>query len=97
MSLKGLVPNEDLSAGKEYAEPVGCVKCNKTGYIGRVGIYEVLEVTERVRHAIMRRETADRIREVAKSEGMTTMLLDGLEKASKGVTSIAEVLRVIHE
>jgi type IV pilus assembly protein PilB len=96
-SLKGLVPNQDLGSSKEFAEPVGCAKCNKTGYIGRIGIYEVLEVTERIRHAIMRRENADRIRAIAQSEGMTTMLLDGLEKAGAGVTSIAEVLRVIRE
>lgn len=80
-----------------FSEPVGCAKCNNTGYIGRVGIYEVLEMSEKVRHMIMQRENADMIRKAAADDGMTTMLEDGLRKASEGITSIAEVLRVIHE
>ncbi|OGL67234.1 hypothetical protein A2856_04240 [Candidatus Uhrbacteria bacterium RIFCSPHIGHO2_01_FULL_63_20] len=97
VSLHGLVSAATLAKFTEFAEPVGCSKCNKTGFVGRVGIYEVLEVSERVRHAIMRRENADRIRSVAMEEGMTTMLEDGLYKAGQGITSIGEVLRVIHE
>lgn len=96
-SLAPLVPPKLLASFKEFAEPVGCAVCNKTGYVGRVGIYEVLEVTENIRHMIMRRENADEIRKAAVQEGMTTMLLDGLQKAAAGETSIAEVLRVIHE
>jgi len=80
-----------------FAEPVGCATCNNTGYIGRIGIYEVLEMSEKVRHMIMQRANADMIRKAAAEDGMTTMLEDGLRKASEGLTSIAEVLRVIHE
>jgi len=96
-SLSAIVPREVLDRFDAFAEPVGCQNCNNTGYVGRVGIYEVLEVTERVRHMIMREENADRIRKTAVEEGMTTMMVDGLEKAARGITSIAEVLRVIHE
>ena len=83
--------------GATFSEPVGCAKCNNAGYAGRVGIYEVLEMSEKVRHMIMQRENADMIRKAAAEDGMTTMLEDGLRKASEGLTSIAEVLRVIHE
>ncbi len=95
-SLKGFIPAGFFARFKEFAEPAGCDKCNNVGYAGRVGIYEVLEMSERIRHMIMRRETADTIRKTAVEEGMTTMLMDGLRKAATGVTSIAEVLRVIH-
>ncbi len=96
-SLATIIPPSTLSKFKEFAEPKGCAQCGGSGYVGRIGIYEVLEVTEHVRHMIMKRENADEIRKAAMEEGMTTMLMDGLEKASAGVTSIAEVLRVIHE
>ena len=96
-SLSGLVPANVLAKFDSFAEPKGCKKCNNSGYIGRIGIYEVLEVTERIRHMIMQRENSDKIQKAAIEEGMTTMLVDGLAKAANGTTSIAEVLRVIHE
>jgi type II secretory ATPase GspE/PulE/Tfp pilus assembly ATPase PilB-like protein len=96
-SLSSMVPKSILDKYSSFAEPVGCAKCNKTGYVGRIGIYEVLEVTEHVRQMIMRRENADRIRKAAIEDGMQTMMIDGLEKAAQGITSIGEVLRVIHE
>ena len=95
-SLKGLIPPNFFANFKEFAEPTGCSACNSAGYVRRVGIYEVLEISERIRHMIMRRETADTLRKTAIDEGMTTMLMDGLRKAASGVTSIGEVLRVIH-
>lgn len=96
-SLKGLIPATVLDRFKLFFEPVGCDVCHGAGYAGRIGIYEVLEVTERVRHMIMRQENADAIRKVAMEEGMTPMIIDGFEKAGAGLTSIAEILRVIHE
>jgi len=67
------------------------------GYKGRVGICEVLEVTETVKALITRNATADEIEAQAKKEGMETMLEAGFVKAAQGVTSLEEVLRVIHE
>jgi type II secretory ATPase GspE/PulE/Tfp pilus assembly ATPase PilB-like protein len=72
----------------------GCKVCNKTGYLGRVGVFEVLEVTNAVRKLITEKRDADVIAQAAIAEGMNTMLDDGLEKIAKGVTTIAEVLRV---
>lgn len=71
----------------------GCPLCNNTGFEGRVGIFEVLEVTEKVRQLIMDRAHSDQIRQAAIAEGMTSMLDDGLDKARRGITTIDEVLR----
>jgi type IV pilus assembly protein PilB len=75
----------------------GCPKCDMTGFWGRIGLYEVLVVTPMVREAILHRESAKKITEIAISGGMTTMFEDGLKKVSTGETTIAEVLRTITE
>ena len=75
----------------------GCKKCNGSGYYGRVGIYEILEVTEAIREAIITRKGASDIKKIAFHEGMTTMVEDGFKKAVDGITTIEEVIRVIHE
>lgn len=72
----------------------GCKVCNKTGYAGRIGVFEVLKVTNAVRKLITEKRDADVIAQAAIDEGMTTMLDDGLNKIAKGVTTISEVLRV---
>lgn len=72
----------------------GCKVCNKTGYMGRVGVFEVLEVTVGLRKLITEKKDADMIAHEAIAEGMVTMLDDGLDKIAKGVTTLAEVLRV---
>jgi len=67
------------------------------GYKSRVGIYEVLNVTETIKELIVKRATSDAIQDQAQKEGMRTMIEDGFVKAAKGLTSIEEVLRVIME
>jgi type II secretory ATPase GspE/PulE/Tfp pilus assembly ATPase PilB-like protein len=75
----------------------GCTACNGSGYHGRVGIHEVLEVTDAIRDGITRRVSASQIKEIALHEGMTTMTEDGIQKALDGVTTVEEVLRVMRE
>ena len=72
----------------------GCKNCHFTGYAGRVGIFEVLEVTKNIRKLITERHDSDVIAAAAMAEGMMTMLDDGLIKVAKGITSIEEILRV---
>ena len=67
------------------------------GYKGRIGIYEVLPVTETIKELIIKRASADEIQKQAQKEGMRTMIEDGFIKAAQGITSIEEVLRVIIE
>jgi type II secretory ATPase GspE/PulE/Tfp pilus assembly ATPase PilB-like protein len=75
----------------------GCEQCDNTGYLGRVGINEVLVVGPEVRDAILRKASASTIKEIAIEHGMTTMFEDGLRKAVAGTTTIAEVLRTVNE
>jgi len=76
----------------------GCAVCGGTGYQGRFGIYEVLQVTETIRKIIVSPDfDLDKLRETATSEGMASMFEDGLKKAALGSTSLDEVLRVIRE
>lgn len=72
----------------------GCKNCRNTGYAGRVGIFEILEITKEIRKLITERKDADVISQQAIQEGMISMLDDGLLKVSKGITSIEEILRV---
>jgi type II secretory ATPase GspE/PulE/Tfp pilus assembly ATPase PilB-like protein len=75
----------------------GCASCDNTGYTGRIGINEVLVVGPEIRDGILRKVSASTIKEIAVEHGMTTMFEDGLQKATLGVTTIAEVLRTINE
>jgi type IV pilus assembly protein PilB len=78
----------------EAFEPVGCARCGHTGYKGRVGIYEVMTVSDEIRALTIDRASADVIRATAVQQGMRLLRDDGLEKVRLGVTSIAEVARV---
>jgi type IV pilus assembly protein PilB len=71
----------------------GCGTCNGTGYKGRVGLYEVMEISEGIRDLIMVGATAVEIKRKALEEGMLTLRMSGLEKIKNGVTTIEEVLR----
>jgi type IV pilus assembly protein PilB len=75
-------------------EPGGCVRCAQTGYRGRIGLYEVMPMTDHLRRLILEQRAADELRAAARAEGMRTLREDGLEKIRRGITSVAEVLRV---
>jgi type IV pilus assembly protein PilB len=78
----------------EPFEAVGCVRCSGTGYRGRVGLYEVMTLTEEIRALVLERRSVDEIAAVAVSQGMRRLLQDGIEKVRSGQTSIAEVGRI---
>ena len=96
-ALAAMVPPERLKGKTKFWTAKGCTECDKSGYRGRIGIHEVLEITEDIRALIMRRANASEIRGAAVKAGMTTMLEDGVEKAFAGLTTVEEVLRVFHE
>ncbi len=75
--------------------PAGCSACSKTGYKGRVALHEVMAVSETIERHTVDRVSAAVIGETARSEGMTTLRMDGWIKVYEGVTSIEEVLRVV--
>jgi len=78
-------------------QAVGCKKCNHTGYGGRIGLFEVLKMTDKLREIILREPSELKISEETKRQGMLTMKQDGILKVLEGVTSVEEVLRVAEE
>ncbi len=83
----------DLAATVKPKKGSGCEKCNKTGYKGRVGLYEVMEITDELRELILVGASALELRRKAIEEGMITLRGSGLRKITEGVTTIEEVLR----
>jgi len=94
--LDGLFDFEKNKSLKLY-EGRGCKECNNTGYLGRVGIFEVLVVSEKIAKMIIARSRAQDIARQAVSEGMITMRQDGFLKVLEGITTVEEVLRVAEE
>lgn len=92
---KILKPKETLQ-DLTFFKPKASAEC-PDGYRGRVGIYEVLPVTQSAKELIVQRASSDKIQQQAEQEGMITMVEDGLVKAAQGLTTIEEVLRVIME
>ena len=84
-----------LRAGEVVHEPAGCERCGGTGYRGRSGVFEILQMNEEVRGLIGPRTDSVTIEKAAVRAGMTTMNGDAVAKCRAGVTSVAEVLRVI--
>jgi type IV pilus assembly protein PilB len=74
---------------------VGCAACSNTGYRGRLGLYEVMPMSEEIERLTVERSSADAVRAVAVQQGMMTLRDDGLEKARLGMTSVEEVARVV--
>jgi type IV pilus assembly protein PilB len=90
MRLNGFNVGLDVEA----YEPVGCARCGGSGYKGRIGLYEVMWVSDTIRALAVSREPAETIAHAAVHEGMMRLREDGLEKVRRGLTSIAEIARV---
>lgn len=72
----------------------GCSLCRNTGYMGRIGIFEVLVINDEINKAITEKKSAPELQALAIKSGMTTMLEDGIKKVEQGITTIEELLRV---
>jgi type IV pilus assembly protein PilB len=81
------------AADAKFVEQVGCVECSNTGYRGRQGVYEVMNMSPRIRELVLERASANEIKKVAIEEGMLTLRRDGLEKLKRGVTTVEEILK----
>ncbi|HEX9664734.1 MAG TPA: GspE/PulE family protein, partial [Patescibacteria group bacterium] len=97
--LKKIIPIEKFLKGKKIQKArlykgKTCQVCGHSGYLGRIGLFEVMEITDNIRELIMRNADADTIKKQAVANGMTTMLEDGIDKVLKGITTVDEVLRV---
>lgn len=92
----GLSQEEMLQPPVIY-EACGCEKCGKTGYAGRIGVYEILRVTPKVKTAIHENASTDDIRKIAVGEGMRTLQMSARKLVLDGVTSVNEMLRISFE
>jgi len=95
VSSGGSIP-EEIASGKQYAG-AGCESCSQTGFRGRSGIYELLLVDDPVRSLILKRASADVLREKAIECGMRILRDDGWLKVSEGTTTVSEIIRVTRD
>lgn len=100
--LKTLEHEKITSAGQSlesilFYRGKGCRQCGNEGYKGRVGLYEVMEITAEINDLILRRASIAEIEKEAKKQGMLTLTEDGFIKAKNGVTTIEEIIRVTKE
>lgn len=88
--LLGLPPEQELKLYK----PCGCGHCNQTGYKGRIGVYEIMTITPKVRQTIARGGSTEEIKNAALAEGMHTLRMSSSAMAIRGVTSFSEMLKI---
>ena len=77
----------------EFVYGTGCKSCAYSGYIGRVGIFEIMAMSDAIRTMVTKRVNSSEIRSQAIKEGMVTMMKDGMRKVKEGLTTPSEVLR----
>lgn len=90
--------NKDIRSilkGENIYKSDGCKRCNFTGYVGRTGIYSVLVVSKKIREMILEGKGVDEINDVAREEGMRTLIESGAYKVAEGLTSLEELYRVV--
>lgn len=80
-----------------FYEPAGCDQCGNTGYSGRVGLYEIMEISTKIKEAIISGESSVAINEMAIDDGMISLEQDGIMKALNGLTSLEEVYAAAKE
>jgi type IV pilus assembly protein PilB len=95
--LRALNMSEAEASGITFFKAVGCDYCNGTGFRGRIGIYEVMKVSDKVRRLISTRGSEEQIREAAQEAGMLSLSEDALGKVKAGLTTPEELMRVVTE
>jgi type IV pilus assembly protein PilB len=91
------LPEKDARALKKIYKGTGCTHCRGTGYAGRVGLYELLQMTDPVKQVLLRTNEANEIRDVAQKDGMKSMRQYGLELVKSGMTTVDELVQATRE
>ncbi|MGN1083631.1 MAG: GspE/PulE family protein, partial [Lachnospiraceae bacterium] len=86
----------EKTPGAKIYKPCGCPQCNDSGYRGRIGVYEILPVTSRIKRLISKGAAAEEIQEQALAEGMSTLRMSAARLVREGITSIEELLRIAY-
>ena len=92
LEAAGITP--EMAEDASFMRGKGCGQCQRTGYRGRIGIFELMMMTSKIRELAFEGAPGPEIRKAAVSQGMTTLYRDGLDKAVRGITSLEEVFRV---
>jgi type IV pilus assembly protein PilB len=92
--LQGLGLRPEVAKKANFMKGKGCSHCNKTGYRGRMGIYELMGMTSQIREMTFKGESTQNLRKMARKQGMRTLFEDGMIKVLKGQTTLDEVLRI---
>ena len=85
-----LKPDADVT----IYEPCGCPRCDGTGFRGRIGVYEIMEISQPLRRIISRKGTTEDIKKQALLEGMNTLRMSAAKYVLQGITSVQEMMRV---
>lgn len=92
LEAAGITP--EMMTGARFAKGKGCGHCSKSGYRGRLGIFELMLMTNKIRELAFNGAPTQEIRRAALSQGMSTLYTDGIRKVLNGTTTIEEVFRV---
>ncbi len=91
----GFDPDDPNNDGVKFYHGVGCSNCRETGYLGRVAVFEIMEMNREIGELIVKRASAGQIKEAALAAGMITLGMDGFDKVRRGVTTVEELSRVV--
>ena len=91
--LLGKKPEDDVTV----YDPCGCQMCSDTGFFGRIGVYEIIEMTPELRHIITNRGSTEEIKAMGLAQGMHTLRMSATEYVLEGITTIEEMLKVSFE
>lgn len=86
----------EQTPGCQIFKPCGCPKCNESGYRGRIGVYEILPITNKVKRLISRGASAEEIQDQALLEGMSTLRMSAARLVKEGITSVEELMRIAY-
>lgn len=92
--LQGIGLRPEIAKKANFMKGKGCAHCNKTGFRGRMGIYELMGMTSQIREMTFKGDSTQNLRKMARKQGMRTLFEDGMIKALKGQTTLEEVLRI---
>jgi type IV pilus assembly protein PilB len=98
VDISEMILSEEIKkiiGGNKVNRKKGCLRCNKTGYMGRIGIFSIMLVTSNIRKMILEKTGSDEIEDAARKDGMKTLIEAAAEKVSEGITSFEEMYRVV--
>jgi type IV pilus assembly protein PilB len=92
----GISNSKTRQVSINLAKGTGCSQCNNTGYKGRLGLFELMVMSQEIEKLVLQRAPEGKLLEIAKAEGLKTLKEDGLLRVAQGITTLEEVIRVTY-